>query len=82
MDWSSTATQIARDIAARFDAITQPANSYEVVLEPANAIGARTVRWRGADGGKTVTFDSEPGVDVVKRGWIEVLSLLPLDGLL
>ena len=28
---------IARDIAARFDAITQPANSYKVVLQPASA---------------------------------------------
>ena len=74
--------QIARDIAARFDAITQPANSYKVVLQPASAQGAEAVRWLGADGGKAVSFDTEPGTDPVKRGWIETLSLLPLDGLL
>ncbi len=74
--------QVARDIAARFEAITAPANSYKVLLEPANAFGVRSVRWLGADAGKAVSFDSEPDVDAVKRGWIETLSLLPLDGLL
>jgi putative cardiolipin synthase len=74
--------QIARDIAARFDAITQPANSYKVVLQPAGTLAAESVRWLGAEGGKAVSFDTEPGTDPVKRGWIDALSLLPLDGLL
>ena len=74
--------QLARDIAGRFEAITQPANSYQVVLERANAFGVQTVRWLSADDGRAVSFDTEPGVDANKRGWIETLSLLPLDGLL
>ena len=74
--------QIARDIAARFDAIAQPANSYKVILRPANAFGVQSLQWLGVDGGKAVTFDAEPDVDFIKRGWIETLSLLPLDGLL
>jgi putative cardiolipin synthase len=74
--------QIAREIAGRFDAITQPANSYRVVLAPAGTVGGEAVRWTGIEGGNAVTLDVEPGVDPVKRGWIETLSLLPLDGLL
>jgi cardiolipin synthase C len=74
--------QIARDIAVRFDAIAQPANSYQLSLGPATAFGVPSVQWTGADGGKQVTLDTEPDVDLVKRGWIETLSLLPLDGLL
>ncbi len=73
---------IAGDIAARFEAITQPANSYRLVLQPADAFGVESLRWLGADGGRSVSFDVEPGTDPVKRGWIEALSLLPLDGLL
>ena len=41
--------QIARDIAARFDAIAQPANSYQVVLAPASRPRSRSIRWLGAD---------------------------------
>ncbi len=74
--------EIAREIAARFDAITQPANSYQVVLGPASSSAFPSIQWRGVDSGNMVTFDSEPGVDAVKRSWIETLSLLPLDGLL
>ena len=74
--------QIARDIAARFEAITQPANSYKLVLVAAGAAGGQTIRWLSADGGKPVSHDMEPDVDPIKRGWIEALSLLPLDGLL
>ncbi len=74
--------QIARDLTTRFDSITQPTNSYQVVLEPADALGVQAVRWVSTDGGNAVSFDTEPGVDAVKRGLIETLSLLPFDGLL
>lgn len=73
---------IARALAERFDAIAQPANSYQVVLEPADALGVHTLRWVGLDGGQAVRYDTEPHVDDARRSMIEVLSLLPLDGLL
>ena len=73
---------IALGIAARFEAITQPANSYRVVLRPAQGLEPESLRWLGTNDGKDVSFDTEPGTDAVKRGWIETLSLLPLDGLL
>ena len=74
--------RIAKDIAARFDAITQPANSYRLVLQPDDELSAGSLRWLGADNGNAVRLDTEPGTQAVKRFWIETLSLLPLDGLL
>jgi putative cardiolipin synthase len=75
--------EIAQEIAARFDAIAKPANSYQVVLTPANSSAFPSIQWRGVDkSGNAVTLDSEPGVKPVKRGLVETLSLLPLDGLL
>ena len=73
--------QIAHEIAARFDAIVKPANSYKLVFEPGDR-GRRAVRWLSEEDGKTVRFDVEPGVDVAKRTWVETLSLMPLDQLL
>jgi len=45
--------QIARDIAARFDAVAQPANSYRVTLEP-GAEGSRALRWTTEPDGKVI----------------------------
>jgi putative cardiolipin synthase len=73
---------LAHDIAARFELITRPDNSYKVVLEPAGAAGTPPLRWLSAEAGKTQSYDAEPGVDAVKRSLIETLSLLPLDDLL
>ncbi len=74
--------QIARQIAERFDAITQPANSYRVILESSESAAGPGLRWVGVKDGNPVELDAEPGVKPLKRGWVEALSLLPLDGLL
>jgi putative cardiolipin synthase len=74
--------QLAREVAARFDAITQPANSFQVVLAPGSSPDLPIIQWRGVDKGDYVALDTEPGVKPLKRSWIEALSLLPLDGLL
>jgi len=74
--------QVAKEIAARFDAITQPSNSYQVVLAPAGSSALPMIEWRGLQGGNLVSVDQEPGVKPLKRSWIETLSLLPLEGLL
>lgn len=73
--------QIARAIAARFDAITQPVNSYKVVLEP-NATGGQSMQWVTEVSGKAVRFDSDPDVDAGRRALVQMLSLLPLDNML
>jgi putative cardiolipin synthase len=74
--------QIAREIAARFDAITQPSNSYQVFLVPGSSPDFPVIQWRGIENGNLVSVDNEPGVKPLKRSWVETLSLLPLEGLL
>lgn len=74
--------QIANRIAGRFESIAQPANSYKVSLEPAAAGIGPTVQWATQEGGKTVTFDTEPDVDAGKRALVDMFSALPLDQLL
>jgi putative cardiolipin synthase len=73
--------QIAREIAARFEAIVQPANSYRVELTP-NPGGGNTIQWITEVDGKRVSFDTEPDVDAGKRTLIQMLSVLPIDTML
>jgi putative cardiolipin synthase len=73
--------QIARDIAARFEAIVQPANSYKLGLET-TASGGKTIQWITEVNGKTIRWDSEPDVDAGRRTLILMLSLLPLENML
>jgi putative cardiolipin synthase len=73
--------QIARDVAARVDAVAQPANSYRVELAPA-ATGGRAIAWVTEKDGKAARFDAEPDVDAGKRALIDLASLLPIDHLL
>jgi len=72
--------ELAKIIAARFEAIARPENSYRLELETAG--GSHNVQWTTAVDGKRVSFDTEPDVDAGKRTLIQMLSLLPLDNLL
>jgi cardiolipin synthase C len=73
--------QIAREIAARFQAIAQPANSYRLSLDASRATGP-SIQWMTEVDGKAVVFDTDPDVDAGKRALIQTLSLLPLENLL
>jgi putative cardiolipin synthase len=74
--------ELAREIAKRFDVITQPANSYRLVLDTSKGSPSTTIRWLCIDDGQTKTYDTDPGVDEIKRNMIDALSVLPLDDLL
>jgi putative cardiolipin synthase len=73
--------QIAREIAARFEAIVQPANSYRLELQP-NPGGGNTMYWVTEVDGKRVSFDTDPDVDAGKRTLIQMFSVLPIDTML
>ncbi|MDQ2961799.1 MAG: phospholipase D family protein [Pseudomonadota bacterium] len=70
---------MASEVAQRFEAVAQPANSYVLSLGPTNAAGIRELRWRTAENGSPIVYDDEPGVDVFRRFRIEALSLLPIE---
>jgi len=73
--------EIAREIAKRFEAIVQPANSYKLELQQA-ANGAKRIEWVTEVDGRKVRWDSDPDVDGGKRALIQMLSFLPIDTML
>jgi putative cardiolipin synthase len=74
--------ELARQIALRFADITQLANSYVLVLSEADRFGQRHLVWRTLEDGTRMDFDQEPNVTFWQRLQIDMLSMLPLDGLL
>jgi cardiolipin synthase C len=70
---------LANEVAERFEAVAQPANSYVLSLGPPGAMGKRPVLWRTEENGRPIVYDDEPGADVFRRFRIEALSLVPLE---
>ena len=65
---------LARQIAARFDAMTQPENAYRLVLDE-----HKNLMWCTRENGKDVEYFSEPARSNWQRIEANALSLLPVD---
>jgi cardiolipin synthase C len=74
--------ELARQIALRFEEIAQPANSFVLRLGDADALGQRQLVWHTLEKEVPVDFHEEPAVTLWQRLKVNVLSLLPIDGLL
>lgn len=70
---------LAQQIAARFDAMVQPVNSYRLALRPNSAGRAPSLVWRTQEGAKAIEYDTEPARGGWQRIKVNILSLLPLD---
>ena len=70
---------LAQQIAARFDAMVQPVNSYQLALRPNTAGGAPDLVWRTQEGGNVIEYDTEPARSSWQRLKVNILSLLPVD---
>ena len=73
---------LARQVAARFEAIARPANSYVLALDGTNVAGGRALVWRTLEDGKPVEYHQEPAASIWRRAKVDMLSMLPLDELL
>jgi putative cardiolipin synthase len=71
--------ELAQQLAARFEAMVQPVNSYMLALRPNDAGGSPSLVWHTQEGGKAVEYDTEPARSVWQRIKVNILSLLPLD---
>jgi putative cardiolipin synthase len=71
--------ELAQQIAARFEAMVQPANSYRLALRPNPAGGAPGLVWLTQEDGKAVEYDVEPARSDWARIKVNILSLLPVD---
>ena len=80
--------ELAREGAAIFEGLAQPANSYHVLLaSPTGANnqpwpGPPRMVWRTLENGQPVDYFREPARNVWQRFKVQVLSLLPMDTLL
>ncbi len=71
--------EFANQIAARFDAMTQPANSYALSLRPDGFGGSPQLIWHTLEYGKPLDYEVEPARSDWQRIKANFLSLLPLD---
>ena len=71
--------ELAQQVATRFDAMVQPANSYMLALQPNETGRSRSLVWRTQEDGKAVEYKSEPARSNWQRFKANVLSLLPFD---
>ncbi|HWY26247.1 MAG TPA: phospholipase D-like domain-containing protein, partial [Nevskia sp.] len=71
---------LAQQIAARFEAMVQPVNSYRLGLSPNEAGGSPGLVWHTREGTSDVDYDTEPARSGWQRTKVWMLALLPLDG--
>jgi putative cardiolipin synthase len=70
--------ELSGEIAARFDALTQPDNAYAVTLID-NGNGKERLVWTTRENGTLVHYEKEPARSAWQRTKVRFLSLLPLD---
>ncbi len=70
---------LAQQIAARFEAMVQPVNSYLLALRPNDSGRAAHLVWHTREDGNAVEYDAEPARSEWQRLEVNILSLLPLD---
>ena len=71
--------ELAREVAARFEALTQPENAYRVLLADGSTERHPRLIWKTREDGKDVTYTTEPARSDWQRFEVKFLSLLPLD---
>lgn len=70
--------ELAAQVAARFRAMTQPANAYTLALRRDSGVGASQLVWHTRENDHPIDYLHEPASHAWQRATIRVLSLLPL----
>jgi cardiolipin synthase C len=70
--------ELAEEAARRFEAMTQPENSYAVTL-PTDADKSAHLEWRTVENGAPIEYKKEPARNSWQRAEVKFLSLFPLD---
>ncbi len=71
--------EFANQIAARFDAMVQPANAYMLELRSDGTDGSPQLVWHTQEDGRPLDYEVEPARSEWQRIRADFLSLLPLD---
>ena len=70
---------LAQQVAARFEAMVLPANSYRLLLRPNDTKGSPNLLWLTEENGRAVEYATEPARSDFQRIKVHALSLLSLD---
>ena len=71
--------ELAQQIAARFDAMVRPENSYALALRPRDGAGPPHLVWHTEEEGTSLDYLREPARSLWQRFEVELMSWLPLD---
>ncbi len=71
--------ELAQELARRFEAMVQPANAYEVLLQPDNPGNGQHLIWRTLEDDQMIDLQKEPARSEWQKFKVKFLSLLPLD---
>lgn len=74
--------ELARELVRRFEAMTQPANAYELLLQPRPSGKGQQLIWRTLEDDRMVDLRKEPSRGAGQMFLVRFLSLLPLDSTL
>lgn len=69
--------QLAAQVAQRFEAITQPANSYHVLLSKDDS-GKPRLAWNTEENGRKIEYTDEPG-SKLRELEVGIMSMLPIE---
>ncbi len=70
---------LAQELARRFEAMVQPANAYEVRLQPGTTGSRQHLIWRTLEDEQMIDLRKEPARSGWQRFKVRLLSMLPLD---
>ncbi|MEO6147975.1 MAG: phospholipase D-like domain-containing protein, partial [Sulfuriferula sp.] len=69
---------LAQQVAKRFEAMVEPANSYQLILRP-DSTGNASLVWKTLEHGSAIEYETESARSDWQRTKVNILSLLPLD---
>ena len=73
---------LAQAVTHFFDAATLPTSAYRVVLIPKGKPHAGSMQWQASKDGKPISWDHDPEATLQRRTEVQLLKLLPIEGLL
>jgi len=71
--------ELAQELVRRFEAMVQPANAYQVLLQPDLSGSGQHLIWRTLEGDQMVDLQEEPARSEGQAAKVNLLSILPLD---
>jgi len=71
--------ELAQELVRRFEAMVQPANAYELKLQPNESGSGQHIIWRTLEEEQMVDFQKEPARSAWQKSLVRLLSILPLD---